>query len=42
MRLSRRGRAVLVTLALLAALVAGMTADSWNPCAGDYVCVVTR
>lgn len=42
MRLTRRGRAVVLALAFLAAAVAGMTADSWNPCAGDYVCVVTR
>jgi len=31
-----------ITLAalFLAALVAGLTADAWNPCAGDAVCVI--
>jgi hypothetical protein len=34
-----RGRA-LVLAALVLALVAGLTADEWNPCAGDHVCIV--
>lgn len=32
---------VLVVAGLTLALVAGMTADQWNPCAGDHVCVIT-
>jgi hypothetical protein len=34
-----RGRAA-VLVALVLALTAGLTADTWNPCAGDSVCVL--
>lgn len=37
--MSTRARAV-VLLAVLASLVLGLTADTWNPCAGDHVCVI--
>lgn len=33
------GRAAVAVLFALAFL-AGLTADAWNPCAGDHVCVV--
>ena len=39
-RLTRRGRAVVVGFVLALAFVAGLTADAWSPCAGDHVCVL--
>ncbi len=38
--MTARARAAVVA-AFALALVAGLTADQWNPCAGDHVCVVT-
>ena len=37
--MTARARAVVVA-AFTLALVAGLTADEWNPCAGDAVCVL--
>lgn len=37
--MSARTRAAVVA-AFALALVAGLTADEWNPCAGDRVCVL--